>query len=83
VTALLQRFCNEVHVCDLLRHGGVDVVPLVGVYSTDTHPLVLVYEYADNLDLRQYLRNEPNVRRLDLVRIPTPSPLRRPSDASR
>ena len=47
----------------------------MGVYSTEQHPLVLVYEYADNLDLRNYLRNEPNVRKLDLVRIPArPSP---------
>ena len=56
---------------NLLRYRGVDIVPLVGVYSTETHPLVLVYEYMDNLDLRNYLRNEPNVRKLDLVRIHT------------
>jgi serine/threonine protein kinase len=74
LTALLQRFCNEVHMCNLLRHRGVDIVPLVGVCLTETHPLVLVYEYADNLDLRHYVRNEPNVRRLDLVRTPTYTP---------
>ena len=40
---------------------------LVGAYSTDTHPFGLVYEYMDSLDLKQYLRNEPNVGRLKLV----------------
>jgi serine/threonine protein kinase len=75
----LQRFYNEVHVGNLLRHRGVDIVPLVGVYSTEIHPLVLVYEYMDNLDLRNYLRNEPNARKLDLVGFPTYTPpLRQP-----
>ena len=73
LTVPLQRFCNEVRVCELLRHGDVDAVPLVGVYSTEEHPFGLVYEHMDNLDLRQYLKNEPNVGRLELVPIPSPS----------
>ena len=48
------------------------MVPLVGVYSTEAHPFGLVYEYMSGLDLKQYLRNEPNVGRLNLVRIPIP-----------
>ena len=74
LTVPLQRFCNEVRVYDLLRHGDVGAVPLVGVYSTEKHPFGLVYEYMDNLDLRQYLKNEPNAGRLELVLIPSPSP---------
>jgi serine/threonine protein kinase len=66
----LQKFCNEVHVCNLLLHHGVGVVPLVGVYSTEEHPLGLVYEYMDNMDIRQYLQSEPNVERLKLVSTP-------------
>ena len=61
----------------LLHHRGVDVVPLVGVYSTGTHPFGLVYEYMDGLDLRQYLRNNPDVGTLKLVRISV-SPTRHP-----
>jgi len=70
----LQRFRNEVHIWSLLHHSDVDVVPLVGVLSTETHPFGLVYECMDNLDLRQYLRNEPNSGRLKLVFI-SPRPL--------
>lgn len=55
-------------MCNLLSHRNI--VPLVGAWSTGAHPLGLVYEYMPNLDLRQYLRNEPNVRRLILVHVP-------------
>lgn len=51
----------------LLRRGDVNVVPLVGVYSTETHPFGLIYEYMDGLDLKQHLRNQPNVGTLELV----------------
>ncbi|KAF9644639.1 kinase-like protein [Thelephora ganbajun] len=37
------------------------------MYSTETHPFGLIYEYMDGLDLGQYLRNEPNVGRLELL----------------
>lgn len=43
------------------------MVPLVGLYSTETHPFGLIYQYMDNLDLRQHLRREPNTGRLELV----------------
>ena len=66
----LQRFRNEAHAWALLHRQGADVVPLVGVYSTEAHPFGLVYEYMDGLDLRQYLRNEHGVDRLNLVLIP-------------
>jgi len=54
------------------------VVPLGGVYSTEAHPFGLIYEYADGLDLKQYLRNEPNADRLELVPIYAPTRLSSP-----
>ena len=64
---LSQRFYNEIVVCTLLRDRGVDVVPLVGVYSTEMHPFGLIYEHMDGCDIKQYLRNNPNAERLQLV----------------
>ena len=63
-----QRFRNEVRICNLLHYEDVDVVPFVGVYSTEAHPFCLVFERM-NLDLRQHLRNEQNVEGLQLVPI--------------
>ena len=80
----LQRFRNEIHACILLHNRGVDVVPFVGVYSTEAHPFGLVYEYMDGQDLRQYVRNGPNVGRLKMVIPIYSSPvIHQPSDASR
>ena len=80
---IAQRFCNEIRVHSLLHRGDVSVVPLVGVYSTETHPFGLIYEYMEGLDLKQYLRNQPSVGTLRLVTAPpAPSPSNRPSDAS-
>ena len=39
------------------------------MYSTERHPFGLVYEYMNNLDLKQYLTNEPEVEKLKLVAI--------------
>ena len=47
----------------------------MGMYSTELHPFGLVYEYMDGLDLRQFLRNEPNAGRLKLVLTPVPAHL--------
>ena len=69
----MQRFCNEAHAWTLLHQGGIEVVPLVGVYSTDAHPFGLVYEYLGGLDLKQYLKNNPGAGRLELVLIPARS----------
>jgi len=51
----------------------MDVVPLVGVYSTEAHPFGLVYEYLDGRDLKQHLRNVPNAGRLELVLLSIPT----------
>lgn len=63
----LQRFRDEARVWTLLCHGGVDVVSLVGVYSTEAHPFGLVYEYMDGLNVQQYLGNVLSGSRLKLV----------------
>lgn len=55
-----------------LHNGGMDVVPFVGVYSTEAHPFGLVYEYMDSLG--QYLMDGPNVGRLKLVLVPLHTP---------
>ena len=60
-----QRFYNELQTCNLLSHPNV--VPFVGGWSTEAHPFCIVYERMANLDLGQYLRNGPNVRRMLLV----------------
>ena len=69
-TDISQRFSNEVRVCSILHRRDVNAVPFVGVYSTETHPFALVYEYMDGLDLEQYLRSESNAKRLELVLVP-------------
>jgi len=80
---ITQRFCNEIHVHSLLHRGDVNVVPLVGVYSTETHPFGLIYEYMEGLDLKQYLRNRPSVGKLELVITPRKLSLGcNPSDVS-
>lgn len=48
----------------------MDVVPLVGMYSTEAHPFGLVYEYMDSLDLKQHLNNKPNMEWQKLVCVP-------------
>ena len=63
-----QRFHNEFHVWTFLHNEGVDVVPFMGVYSTEIHPFGLVYEYMDGLG--QCLRDGSNVGRLKLVLVP-------------
>ena len=70
----MQRFLNEVRIWTLLRRRGVDVVPLLGVYSAGVHHFGLVYEYMAGLDLRQYLSNKPNAGRLKLVLVPIHTP---------
>ena len=67
-----QRLHNEVHVWTFLHNRGMDVVPFVGVYSTEAHPFGLVYEYMDSLG--QYLMDGPNVGRLKLVLVPLHTP---------
>jgi len=39
-----------------------------GVYSTHEHPFALVFELMDQLNLKTYLKNNQDIRRLKLVR---------------
>ena len=59
-------------MCVLLQNRGVNVVPFLGIFHTETHPFCIVYEYVSNLDLKQYLRNAPDAGRLKLVLTPFP-----------
>ena len=68
LTVRSKRFYKELYLSNLLSHRNV--VSLVGVWSTEEHPFCVVYEYMSNLDLRQYLRNEPHARKLTLVFTP-------------
>lgn len=47
------------------------MVPFIGVYSTPDHPLALVFEFMDNLNLGEYLRNNHDIGKVDLVRLPS------------
>jgi len=49
------------------------MVPFIGVYSTQDHPFALVFEFMEHLNLREYLRNNCEVGRLDSVRFSLPS----------
>lgn len=44
-----------------------NIVSLIGVYSTLEHPLALVFEFMDHANLREYLRENPDTRRMGLV----------------
>ena len=43
-------------------------MPFIGVYSTLEYPMALVFEFMDRLNLREYLRNNKDVGRRELVR---------------
>ena len=42
-------------------------MPFIGVYSTPKHPLALVFEFMDHLNLGEYLRNNEDIDRHELV----------------
>ena len=42
-------------------------MPFIGVYSTPKHPLALVFEFMDHLNLGEYLRNNEDIGRHELV----------------
>ena len=50
-------------------NGAVGFVSYLGVYSTPEHPLSLVFEDKNYLNLREYLRNNHEVSRVNLVSI--------------
>ncbi|KAF9784473.1 kinase-like domain-containing protein [Thelephora terrestris] len=59
------RFAQEALVCSRLSHRHI--VSFVGIYSTTTHPLSLVFKFAGHLDLRRYLKSHPTAKRLELL----------------
>jgi len=42
-------------------------VPFIGAYSTLEHPFSLIFDFMQHLNVSEYLRNESNTKKLDLV----------------
>ncbi|KAF9777412.1 kinase-like domain-containing protein [Thelephora terrestris] len=60
------RCQKETHAHNLLSHRNI--VPLVGVYSTQEHPLSLVFDIlAEHQDLIAYLRDKPYATKVQLL----------------
>lgn len=56
-------------MCSHLSSTGRPFVPFIAVYSTPEHPFGLVFEFMEHLDLGNYLRDNPDIPRLGLVRL--------------
>ena len=62
----VQRYRGEILVCSQLSHPNVAL--FVGVASTPSHPLSLVFDTAGHHGLGEYLDKNPKADKLDLVR---------------
>ena len=58
----------EALTCSRLNDNCNIIASFIGVYSTCEHPFALVFEFMDQLNLREYLRNNRDIRRVELVR---------------
>jgi hypothetical protein len=63
---LFQRYHKETVACAQLSHPNV--VPFLGVTSSPSYSLSLVFNTAGYLGLREYLDKSPGVDKLKLVR---------------
>ena len=63
-----QRMYKEALMYSHLNGTGRSFVPFIAVYSTPEHPFGLVFEFMEHLNLGDYLRNNPDIPRLELVR---------------
>ena len=61
-----QRFYKEALACSRLKDRNI--VPFIGAYSAPKYPLALVFKFMDNLNLREYLRDNEDAGRRELVR---------------
>ncbi|KAF9642190.1 kinase-like protein [Thelephora ganbajun] len=59
------RFYHEAFACSHFRNHSF--VPFTGIYSTPEHPMCLVFEYMDHLNLKEYLRKNEHVGRRELL----------------
>jgi len=59
------RFLKEAWASNQLSHPNI--VPLLGVHSSPSHPFALIYAMMDNLDLGRYLADHPDVSRSKLL----------------
>ena len=62
-----QRMYREALMYSRLNGGDENLVPFVAIYSTARHPFGLVFGFMEHLNLRDYLRNNPEIPRLKLV----------------
>ena len=61
-----QRFCREAVVRKHLRHPNI--LPLLGVTFNESH-FAMVSEWMDNVNVNEFIRNDPDANRTALVRI--------------
>jgi len=61
----MQRFCREVVTWKALHHPNV--LPLLGVTMTENR-FVTVSEWMENGDINMFMKANPGVNRLELVR---------------
>ena len=62
----MQRFYRHVLVCSSLSHANI--VPFLGIFSSNKYPYACVFESIGKGNLAQYLANSPGAPRLKLVR---------------
>lgn len=65
LTARVQRFHRHALICIELSH--TNIVPFLGVYSSDTLPYACVFESVSEENLPEYLVSNPGTSRLKLV----------------
>lgn len=62
----MQRFYRHALVCSSLSH--VNIVPFLGIFSSNKFPYACVFESIGKGNLAQYLVGSPSAPRLKLVR---------------
>lgn len=60
-----QQTCKEGFIWNRLSHENI--IPLLGFYSADNEPIIMVSPWMDNGNLTTYLRNNENANRQELV----------------
>ena len=64
LTEPVQRFCKEVVTWKTLRHPNV--LPLIGVMMSEAH-FAMVSDWMVNGNINDFVKEHPDVNRLDLV----------------
>lgn len=66
LTSRIQRFYRHAFICSSLSHANI--VPFLGVFSSNKFPYACVFESMGKKNLVQYLASNPDAPRLKLVR---------------